>query len=129
MRLFCLVLLPIALTACTMSEPKPPVVDYQSKNRITFLYDPLDYSVLAPPEILDMAEEYCRSIGKVSLDRGTRNTRSWSGTEQYYDFECLKPSTGSGRVNSTSLQSELAAQQNTLMLKRLILRNQPTPSP
>lgn len=119
-RLFYLVLLQISLMACAISEPKsiePPVVDYKSKNRITFLYDPLTYYVSAPPEMLDMAEEYCNSLEKISISAGTRDTSSWKDTAKYYDFECIKPR----RTNFS--HSEWMALQNNMLLRR-IARNQ-----
>ena len=71
MKRFVIALLVLfGLTVCAVTEP--PVVDYKSKNRITFLYDPLDYYTSAPPEMLDMAEEYCNSRGKTSIETGTR---------------------------------------------------------
>ena len=111
-----------------MTEPEPPVVDYKPKKRITFLYDPLGYYQPTPPEMLDMAEEYCKSLGKTSQEVGTRDTRSWSDTEKYYDFKCVKPIRLSGSVNNAKLPSpsELMAQQNNMLLRR-ILRNQPPP--
>ena len=111
-----------------MTEPEPPVVDYKSKNRITFLYDPLDYYQPTPPKMLDMTEEYCKSLGKTSQEVGTRDTRSWSEAEKYYDFKCVKPIRLSGSVNNAKLPSpsELMSQQNNMLLRR-ILRNQPPP--
>ena len=116
------------LTACTMPEPEPPAVDYKSKNRITFLYDPLDYYTSAPPEMLDMAEDYCNSLGKTSIETGTRYTSSWTGTEKYWDFECIQPYRTSGRATGAKLPSpsDLMAQQNNMLLRRIV-RNQPPP--
>ena len=111
----------LALSACSMKEPEPPVVDYKSKQRITFKYDPLEYYSPTPAEMLDMAEEYCRSMGKTSMENGTRDTKSWSQTEQYYDFECVRLRAGGSVSNST-----LLSQQNNMLLRR-ILRNQPPP--
>jgi hypothetical protein len=110
-----------ALPACSMKEPEPPVVDYKSKQRITFKYDPLEYYSPAPPEMLDMAEEYCRSMGKTSMENGTRDTKSWSQTEQYYDFECVRL-----RSRGTVANPTLINQQNNMLLRR-ILRNQTSP--
>ena len=111
----------LALSACSMKEPEPPVVDYKSKQRITFKYDPLEYYSPAPPEMLDMAEEHCRSMGKTSMENGKRDTQSWSQTEKYYDFECVRI-----RSVRTVANPTLMSQQNNMLLRRII-RNQTSP--
>jgi len=130
----------LGLTACAVTEPKevkPPVVDYESKNRVSYYYDNYETYTPVMPEMEDLAEAHCSKYGKTAIYGGQRSAKPEEGfdwatlmpkdtTANLYDFECMKFRSGGSSNRIIVTDPTLMSQQNNMLLRRII-RNQPPP--